>query len=337
MKPKLLIVELWGLGDLVIATPFLRAAAERFEVTLLAKPYAHDLRPRLWPQVNVVAFNAPWTAFTRKYHLWRWPIPEMLRLWRSLEAEHFDFGLSARWDPRDHWMLKTMNAKERIGFPRLGSGIFLTRPLTRPERESHRYETWRVAGEPLGIHLPPREELAPPAAQGDKTVLIHSGARLPARIWPLENWRALAGHLREGDYDVRIACDPDQEDWWKRHWEEGVACPRTVTELFALIDRAGVLIGNCSGPGHVAAITGLPTFTIYGPSLREWFAPLHPQAEGMEGRACPYKPCSDYCRFSKPFCIQDLPENEVWPRVEQFVRKHLAPERERYSAFSFQR
>ncbi len=31
LKPKLLIVELWGVGNLVIATSFLRAAAEQFE------------------------------------------------------------------------------------------------------------------------------------------------------------------------------------------------------------------------------------------------------------------------------------------------------------------
>ena len=73
MKPKLLIVELWGLGDLAIATPFLRAAAEKFAVTLVAKPYARDLQPRLWPEVQVETFTAPWTAFQHKYRLWRWP------------------------------------------------------------------------------------------------------------------------------------------------------------------------------------------------------------------------------------------------------------------------
>ena len=51
-KPKLLVVELWGLGDLVIATPFLQAACEKYAVTLLAKPYALDLRARLWPEVQ---------------------------------------------------------------------------------------------------------------------------------------------------------------------------------------------------------------------------------------------------------------------------------------------
>ena len=73
LKQKLLVVELWGLGDLVIATPFLQAAAEKFDVTLLAKPYARDLKPRFWPDVNVVPFIAPWTAFRRKYRLHSWP------------------------------------------------------------------------------------------------------------------------------------------------------------------------------------------------------------------------------------------------------------------------
>jgi hypothetical protein len=53
VKPKLLVIELWGLGDLLIATPFLEAASQRYQVTLLAKPYAVDLQQRLWPEVKV--------------------------------------------------------------------------------------------------------------------------------------------------------------------------------------------------------------------------------------------------------------------------------------------
>ena len=66
MKAKLLVVELWGLGDLIIATPFLQAASQRYEVTLAAKPYALDLQRRFWPDVRVVPFVAPWTAFRFK-------------------------------------------------------------------------------------------------------------------------------------------------------------------------------------------------------------------------------------------------------------------------------
>jgi ADP-heptose:LPS heptosyltransferase len=96
-----------------------------------------------------------------------------------------------------------------------------------------------------------------------------------------------------------------------------------VGELFALVDRAGIFFGNCSGPGHLAAICGVPTFTVYGPSLHEWWAPMHPAAEVFEGRACPYKPCSDYCRYATPFCLWAVPVDEVWPRVEKFAAKNL--------------
>lgn len=316
------------MGDLVIATPFLRAAVERYDVTLLAKPYALELQPRLWPNVKIFTFNAPWTAFKKKYHFWRWPLLEMLRLQQSLAAERFDFALSPRrirlyGDPRDFFLLKVIGAKERIGFPHLGSGVFLTQSLARPAPDAHRYESWRIAGKALGIELPAHDQLSPAPLKTEKTILLHSGARLPARVWPLENWHRLAIHLREKNFNVQVACDADQENWWKQNGETGVVCPRNVNTLFSLIDHSRVLIGNCSGPGHLAAISGTPTFTIYGPSLTEWFAPLHPQAEWVEGKPCPYKPCSDYCRFSKPFCIQDLSEAEVRPRVENFVRKHF--------------
>jgi len=319
LKPKLLIVELWGLGDLIIATPLLRAAAEHFDITLLAKPYALDLQRRLWPDVRVVTFVAPWTAFKNKYRLWQWPWREIIRLRRQLAAEQFASGLSARWDPRDHLLLKLAGVRDRIGFPRVGSRIFLTQRLARPDPAAHRYESWRAVGRALGLELPPREKISITTVSGRDAVLMHTGAGQPVRVWPLENYRRLAARLREKNIPVQIACDPDQRDWWLHAGESRVATPVTVTELIALTDRAGAFIGNDSGPGHLAAFCGVPTFTLFGPQLPDWFAPLHPAAEWIEGRACPYRPCSDYCRFPTPFCLWNIGEEEVFGRVEKFL------------------
>src|SRR5689334_16434363 len=96
IKPKLLVLELWGLGDLVIATPFLQAASKSFQVTLLAKPHALELAKWFFPAVDVATFVAPWTAFHHKYRLLRWPWGELFRL-RELSAKGFDIGISARW------------------------------------------------------------------------------------------------------------------------------------------------------------------------------------------------------------------------------------------------
>jgi heptosyltransferase-2 len=149
--------------------------------------------------------------------------------------------------------------------------------------------------------------------------LIHTGAGQPVRVWPLEKYKNLASQLRRENFQVQIACDADQRGWWLRSGENNVATPATVKELIALIDSAGAFIGNDSGPGHLAAFCGVPTFTIFGPQLPEWFAPLHPAAEWIEGNACPYKPCSDYCRFATPFCLWNIGEEEVIGGVDKFL------------------
>jgi len=325
VKPKLLVIELWGLGDLVIATPFLRAVSQQYAVTLVGKPYAQDLQRRLWPGVQVVTFVAPWTAFKRKYVLWRWPWRELFRLRRRLARERFAVGLSARWDPRDHLGLRLFGAARRLGFPRLGSGIWLTQPLARPDPRAHRYEYWRVLGQALGVPLPPREQIPFPAARSPRQILLHSGAGQPVRVWPLERYHRLAGRLRAAGYGVRVACDPDQRPRWLQLGEAEVATPRTVTELLVLIDAAGAFIGGDSGPGHLAAFCGVPTFTLFGPQVPEWFAPLHPRAEWIEGKACPYKPCSDYCRFAAPRCMLEVSEEEVATRVSEFLARLWPP------------
>ena len=323
VKQKLLVLELWGLGDLIIGSHFLKCASERYQVTVVARPFALELGRRFWPEVNVVPFVAPWTSFRRKYrfHQWNWRSLAVLR--RRLSKEQFDVGLSARWDPRDHLMLAVVGARDRIGFPRMGSSLLLTRPLRRPDPTAHRYEYWRTLGEALDLRLVDQARLVLPCINGRNTVLIHTGAAQTLRVWPLERFRFLAQRLREEGYPVEIACDRDQRPWWLQAGELSVRCPRRVAELMELIEKAGIFIGNDSGPGHLAAWSGVPTLTVFGPQLPEWFAPLNRASEWIEGKDCPYKPCLDYCQFAEPHCLLDVTEEEVLNRALQFASTHL--------------
>jgi heptosyltransferase-2 len=216
-------------------------------------------------------------------------------------------------------------ARARLGFPRLGSQIFLTQPLERPDPAAHTYENWRVLARALGMELPALENLALPAGRPDGEILIHSGAGQPVRVWPLERYRNLVAWLRQRKYRVQVVCDPDQREWWLQAGEAAVIAPQTVAELIQVTDRAGIFVGNDSGPGHLAAFCGVPTFTIFGPQLPELFAPLHPAAAWMEGKPCPYKPCSDYCRFTTPRCLWNITEEEIRARVGTFAAVHLRP------------
>ena len=319
-KPKLLVLELWGLGDLVIATPFLRTAAQHYDVTLVAKPFAMELGALFWPSVVVEPLTAPWTAFLNKYRLWHWPWRELASLRRRLVSRRFDLGLSARRDPRDHLLLKFSGAGQCWGFPRWNYPRFLTHSLKRPKPDAHVSEYWRIAGKGLGLENFPAFAPRLHAPQSNRHVLIHSGARLPVRVWPLTYYLALIRLLRQAGFSVDIVCDADQLDWWKSNGE-AACCPANVTELCHTLNRAAVVIANDSGPGHLAALCGIPTFSLFGPQLPDWFAPVNKMGDYAEGKACPYKPCFDYCRFPRPFCLENVTVEEVWPKVSSFLMR----------------
>src|SRR5580658_10091287 len=134
MKRSLLVFELWGMGDLGMATPFLRAAVERFDVALLAKPLALQMQPLLWPGVEVIPADIPWTAFRGKYDMVHWNWRSLVALVKCLRSRRFDIAASARWDPRDHVLLALTGAARRVGYPRLGGGLLLTDRMELPNQ-----------------------------------------------------------------------------------------------------------------------------------------------------------------------------------------------------------
>jgi len=295
------VLELWGLGDLALALPFLRAASTRARVTLVARPHAAPLLARFAPDVALLPFTAPWTAFTGKYRLQRWPWRVLGQLRRELRAARFDIAVSARPDPRDHALLALAGAHHRLGFPRAGSGALLSTPIAPPARP-HRAEHWRALATELGWTLAPPVAASPARIPG--RIVIHSGAGHAVRRWPAERFALIADRLRADGREVLVIDDT----------------LRDLDVLLATLATAERFIGNDSGPGHLAALLGVPTFTIFGPQLPELFAPQHPDAAWIEGAPCPHKPCFDACRFAAPHCIRDLTPDAVWRALQAWLR-----------------
>ncbi|HUR57366.1 MAG TPA: glycosyltransferase family 9 protein, partial [Opitutaceae bacterium] len=195
-RPRLLALELWGIGDLALAMPVLRLASERARVTLLAKPHAAPLLARFAPGVELIPFVAPWTAFQHKYRLWTWPWTELRRVRRELRSRRFEIGVSARADPRDHAVLLAAGCTRRAGFPRRGSRLFLNEGLP-PPAPPHRANHWRALAAHLGWKFPESAASAPaPAGTSMRRIVMHTGAAQAARRWPVERFQELAARLR---------------------------------------------------------------------------------------------------------------------------------------------
>jgi len=117
-------------------------------------------------------------------------------------------------------------------------------------------------------------------------VLLHVGCR-PAykgyekNRWPLENFRKLAVKIQsEMKKKVVVIIGPDEEFMKEKVGKWGVEIVRhlSLKELFEIICKANLLIGNDSGPSHIAAAVGTPEIILFGPSDPRRSAPVSDKA-----------------------------------------------------------
>lgn len=92
-------------------------------------------------------------------------------------------------------------------------------------------------------------------------VLIHPSGSTSAKTWAEKRFLALAHRLKALEYDVQWILPPAERPHWL---SSGFPVPLfpTLSELAAYIYESGYLIGNDSGPGHLASNLQIPTLII---------------------------------------------------------------------------
>jgi len=338
LRPKLLVLELWGLGDLTFSTPLLREAVERYAVTLVAKAHARPLLSATFPTIRFIPYEAPWSAYRGKYRLWAWRWPILLALMSRLRRASFDAAVSVRNDPRDHFLMWLTGATQRVGFPWKGSARFLNRPVQRSRPKQHKVEDWRDLGRALALpgidHAEPHLNhpayrsakvnalLADQRASGKPLVILHPGARIAVRRWPESHFAAIVAKLRaEFDFHLALIADPDGYGLGLAPICDQVLPGLTVDELVDVLGRVDFLLCNDSGPGHLAASCGRPALVVFGPTDPDWFRPWGEQHHLIIQDICPWRPCFDYCLFREPYCITKLLPEAAWIPLREHLQK----------------
>ena len=342
MKRKILMVELWGLGDLTFSTPVIAAALESDDVHLLGKAHAKPLLEPSFPALQFITFEAPWTAYTGKYKLWKWNFTSLIALVFKLRREKYDIAVSARNDPRDHLFMWLIGAKNRIGFaqrPLFGlfdiSRALLTSRLNRIKPKQHKVEDWRqlggemslpsaVTGEPRLDHTKYRTPRVDQLFAGvTKPVLcLHTGARIAVRRWPETYYARIVARLRaQFDFHLVIIPEPLTLPSSLAELADTYLVELTISDLVSVLGRTDLLLCNDSGPGHIAASCGRPVISIFGPSDPDWFRPWGDEHRVILRDICPWRPCFDYCKFSEPYCMTKLLPDIVWPEIQQQINK----------------
>ncbi|OIR07449.1 glycosyltransferase family 9 (heptosyltransferase) [mine drainage metagenome] len=300
---RLLVLELWGLGDTVFALPFLRAAAAaRHQVTLLGPSRSVALLRRFAPTVDCIPVKAPWTSARGAYRFASWPWGALRRITAELRLRGFDTAVSARPDPRDHLWLRLSGAARRISPRHPASAWLLTDPLLPTAHSAARSEPWSRLATSLELELePPPERTTPPR---ERLVVVHLGAGESGLSWPRDRWDEVVTHLRRRRWEV-VVLDDSLTD---------------TDRLIATLAPARGFIGNDSGAGHLAAFLGIPTFTVFGPGIPAFNAPRHPEAAWREGAPCIHKPCGGACRFREPHCLLGVAAADTCQAIDVWLR-----------------
>ena len=298
----ILIVHTWGIGDLILLTPALRAAHKlhpQIRFSLLVFP----------PQAAVPVLGAD---FVHQVSYASW---EPLRLAqtilslrrRKLDAVMFSTGVS----PWKAWLfMLLLKAKHKVGEYNKFKYPGLTEYLHYSEQHSrtrNNYEllsrvlplpAWpealRRAGE---LDLATHFELGPQnrdwakdyirenALAGKALLAIHPGcmARNRFRRWPREYFAELI-RLARRDFDchVVVIAGPDEEDVGEYlAGVEGVhLLQRTsLANVAAFIARCQAFVNTDSGLGHIASCFQIPSLTIFGPGNEAQTAPFSPNSQ----------------------------------------------------------
>ena len=141
----------------------------------------------------------------------------------------------------------------------------------------------KVMSEPLGIEITPQmiidkkpflfyskeNEILNEYLSGDKkNIIFVIGSTWESRNYPKEKFVEIANHLKE---NILVAWGGDEErekaQWIEVHSPYAKALPKiNLNILKEVIAKSDLLIGNDTGPTHMAWGLNVPSITIFGPT-----------------------------------------------------------------------
>ena len=271
------------LGDLVAATPALRALRRGYpgaEVSLVTLPWAAALAPHLAPEVDRLILypgapdldgegdEAALERFVGEMRDKRFDLavnlhgrgPQSTRLVARFgalrtagfvggEGEYPALDVSVLWEAEEHEARKLLLLAEAAGGVSGGESL----------RLRVRDEDRRRAGDLLGRDA------------GGPLALLHPGASVEEKRWPVEGFGRVARGLLHRGYSVAVTGSGGERGISRRvcglaPGAIDLSGETDLSTLIGLVSRAALLVANDTGPAHLAYALETPSITVFGPS-----------------------------------------------------------------------
>jgi len=348
---RVLIIRLRAIGDTVLCTPCLEVLKRwrpELEIDVLIEPLSAPVlygNPHLTNLYVLPRCKVSWRRFL-----------ERTSVITALRRRRYDLALNLQGGRSSMITMRLVDARQRVAFancslPSLATLLFHnTREiLEKPHVHvvEHQLAVLKWLGVPVEEIPRTRISVDPQAdecavrrlaemAIHDKFVVLHVGGSYPLKQWEPARFARAADHLWERHALPTIVIAAPSEG----HAAAAVANaarhrPRVCTdlsllEIAALLARATLMLGNDSGPAHIAAALDTPVVVLFGPSDPHYWRPWTPtpnrviaverpgQAPCPPGRSpCPPGRCLA-CPI-EPRCLERITVEQVTDALDSLL------------------
>jgi len=338
----ILIINLGGIGDLILSTPALKALRRRYagaRISLTVVPDVYEAAREMSYVDETFVFDAR-AAFSNA----RKNLETLLKM----RKRKFDLAVNMRTLVsafsafKMRYLLDMINPRLKAGRDTAGRGAFFDIRIEETVfGDKHEMDYDIDMAEALDASVIDRSidfkidarsmEKARKmlkdngVADGDLLIGVHTGGK-PSHRWPLENFFAFMKKMSEKTRCKFVVTGDGQDaariDEMRKESDMKIvnaAARLNIRELGGLIKMCGLYISNDTGPMHIAAAFKTPLVAIFGPGYLRRYDPraISDKAVVLYHKAC-CAPC-DRIRCDKMECLKKILPEEVMEASLRFL------------------
>ena len=226
---------------------------------------------------------------------------------------------------RSAWVARGLG-HVRIGTRTEGRGWLLThaisRGTSRPRPTSELYaDLVEVA---VGVRPGPPQPLISEVSQSGRSgVVLVPGASREDKRWPESRFVELGQKLQAMGHAITLLGSPEEHHRLRAMSDHildaQIVCEPRLHAALSAIQHATAVIGNDTGPRHLATLFGTPCVTLFGPTDIRWTPPA---ANEYPLRAQPFAP-GELIADDRPtaFAIDRIPTGDVLFSVHKILNQ----------------
>lgn len=331
---RILVVELLKIGDVLVATPTIRALKERYknaQVDALILPETKELLKNNQNLNNIITYT------TYK------------KVKEEIKKRNYDLAILLHpGSLKISWLLFSTGVKYRIGCTksglRYGKGFFLNKKIKPNNIWQHKIKDNLDVVKAIGIdtlnkniempiELKAKKMIKQLGKKWSKKVIgIHASSQHRSQRWIPERFAEVAdilakkrkcniiftGTKEEIPYINKIISMTKQKEKMVN-----LAGKTNMQEYVALIERLNLLISVDTGAIHLASAVKTPTLTLFGPTIPTFWGPSYKKSKVIwkEKTAC--VGCRKYyCIYNKGYeCMRSITVPEVVKEAGLLLKK----------------